>query len=322
MKPLIPIAPALSALCLLLATPEAVHAQKSKDVKVTFEDVKKRCPEKELKDKLRLSVTRFNVTTRNAPSELGANMATMLESALHEVGCFNVLESMDNVGDLKQELAGNEDLKGGTAGRRGQMLVAKVVVTGEVTEYNQGSKGVSVGPYQNKSGIVRLGFIVKMLNPETRETLWQESVNVEGESSGSSSVGVGIPFGPRMNFGSSMKDNPALANALEQGVLRASELLVNNYEKLPAEILSNVETNTTQVTVAGVDYGGVVALASTLSAVPGVKVVEKSLADGVGKVTLSHEGSTSDLLDKIYGSLASSYTVGKVENGVIALARK
>lgn len=307
---------------LLLVLPHPSCAQKGKDVKVTFEDVKKRCPEKPLKDKLRLSVTRFNVTTRNSPPELGANMATMLEAALHEVGCFNVLESMDNVGDLKQELAGNEDLKGGTAGRRGQMLAAKVVVTGEVTEYTPGTKGVSIGPYQGKSGTVQLGFIVKMLNPETRETLWQESVNVVGESSSSSSVGVGIPFGPRMNFGSSMKDNPALANALEQGVLRASELLVGNYEQLPAEILSNVETSNTEVSVAGVDYGGVVALAGTLGAVPGVKVMEKKINGSVGRVILSHEGSTSDLLDRIYGSLASSYTVGTVDNGVIALARK
>lgn len=316
----------LMALAALSTLPLLSQAQKNKKVEVTFEDVKAECDSAPLPrdQRVRIAVARFNVSTTNNPPELGANMATMLESALNEMQCFRVLESKDNLGDLTQEMEGADNglMNAGSTARAGRMLGAQLVVTGEITEYNEGSSSVGVGFVKTSTGTVRLGFILKVLDPQTRDMLWSKSVNVEGKKSGGVGLGIGLPGVGRMNVMSSMKDNPALANALEKGVIQSCALLANNWEKIELPASADPNANWTVFSIANMDYGAMGGFESIVKGSPKVKNTERAFNQGIGTLTVQHEGSTQDLLDAIYGKLEAKYTVADLREGSIALKRK
>jgi len=307
----------LITLLAISAIPLLGHAQKQKKVEVTYQDVQAKCDSAPLPldQRIRLAVSRFNVTTTSNPPELGANMATMLENALAEMQCFRVLESKDNLSDMTQEMEGADNglMNAGTTARAGKMLGAQVVVTGEITEYNEGNSSVGVAFVKTNTGTVRLGFILKVLDPQTRDILWSKSVNVEGKKSGGVGLGLGLPGVGRMNVMHSMKNNPALANALEKGVIQSCELLADNWEKIPIPESADPNSNWTVFSIANMDYGSMGGFEAIVKGSIKVKNVERTFSEGIGTVTVQHEGSTQALLDAIYSKLEAKY---------IALRRK
>ena len=311
----------LLALAALSALPLLSQAQKQKKVEVTFEDVKAKCDSAPLPrdQRVRIAVARFNVSTTNNPPELGANMATMLESALNEMQCFRVLESKDNLGDLTQEMEGADNglMNAGSTARAGRMLGAQLVVTGEITEYNEGSSGARVGVVKVTGGTVHLGFILKVLDPQTRDLLWSKSVNVDGKAKSGVGLGVGM-----FNVVSSVKNNPALANALEKGVIQSCELLADNWEKIELPASADPNASWTVFSIANMDYGAMGGFEAIVKGSPKVKNTERAFNQGIGTLTVQHEGSTQDLLDAIYGKLEAKYTVADLREGSIALKRK
>jgi len=313
--------PKLMALAALSVLPLLSNAQKQKKVEVTFEDVKAKCDSNPLpRDKrVRIAVARFNITTTNNPPELGGNMATMLSSALNEMQCFRVLESKSNLGDMTQEMEGADNglMNAGSTARAGKMLGAQLVVTGEITEYNDGSSGVRVGLIKATSGTVHLGFILKVLDPQTRDILWSKSVDVDGKAKGSVGFGVGM-----FNVVSSVKDNPALANALEKGVIRSCELLADNWEKIELPKSADPNANWTVFSIANMDYGAMAGFESMVKGDSHVKSVERAFNQGIGTLTVQHTGTTQQLLDALYGKLEAKYTVADLRDGSIALKRK
>ncbi len=310
----------------LLALPGILHAQKPKKVQVTFDDVKNKCDSLVPREqRTRVSVTRFNVTTTNNPPELGANMATTLESALQQMGCFNVLESMDNMSDMKQEIDARDNgyMKKGSSPKKGKMLGPQVVITGELTEYNEGSSGFGVGLVKTTTKTVHLGFILKILNPETREMLWSQPVNTDGKAGGSFGFGIGLPWVGRLNLASSIKDNPALMDALQKGIIQSCDLLADKVKTLDLPKPVDAGLTETTITARGVDFEGKSALINAIKAVPGVKNAEGEFEDGQAVITASHEGTTEDLATKLNAKVPGYKITGASNSkGTITLDKK
>ncbi len=199
--------------------------------KTNFEKIKAQCEGIAHKDRIRMTVTRFSATANAARGRFGDELATMLSSAMQQVNCFRMLESTKNMSDMTDEIGIGQQgyTNAATSPQSGKMLGAQVVVTGEITEYNEGNVGVS-GPLlrvgMNKASI---GFILKIVDPETREILWTKSVNTSsvmpGSFSGTSLLGLPIAGGSFRNA--------AIGDAVEKAILKAVELIVKEREDIP-----------------------------------------------------------------------------------------
>ena len=72
--------------------------------KTTFEAIKKVCKGTPVKERPRITVARFDVSTPSASYEFGGELATMLSNALQQTSCYRVLESLDNFEDMAGEI--------------------------------------------------------------------------------------------------------------------------------------------------------------------------------------------------------------------------
>lgn len=295
------------------------------DVRTTFEQVQEKCKNLPPEKKLRLAVARFSVTTPGTGNEFGRNIATMLTNALQGTSCYRVLEQLDNLDDLKGEIefGKSEDSDGETNVQQGKMLSAQVIVTGEVTEYSVQSKKVNIGIVKTGKSVSKIGFIVKVLNPQTREILFSKSVNVQGQTGSSTDVGVGLPFGRGISFGGGSNLDPAVANALEKGIIESIEFLAGKKDEL-SYLNKDTLNNTpglvkTEVKIEGADYNSIAKLATDFKKIPGVTVVQKSFSGGIGILKLTHSGNSEELLDKIIEKFGNKITVNDLKPGKINL---
>ena len=192
---------------------QAALAQKSP--KITLERITETCKDMPFDKRLTLRVERFSVSNTRAQEqgEFGGELATMLTNALQKTGCFRVLETNANGVDLT-----------------GDGLNAQLIVTGEVTEFSEKNMSV-IGISKNK---VNIGFILKVLNPQTGDILFSESVNGEGISSGFSS-----------SVFTTSKLTGNVANACEQAIIKSAEILANQKDKIQAPVLQPAKTFST-----------------------------------------------------------------------------
>ncbi|MEQ9442433.1 MAG: CsgG/HfaB family protein, partial [Cyclobacteriaceae bacterium] len=199
--------------------------QPSRAQEVTIEEVAAQCEGVPYDQRIRISVARFSVSTRSAQREFGDELATILSNALQGVNCFRVLESVSNLQDMTSEIAlGQEGFTAaGSSPQSGKMLGPQLVVTGEVTEYAEGDNSVNVLGIGGRSSKAHIGFILKVLNPETREIVFSKSIDVEGKSNGFSGATI---LGVRMT--GTQRGNIALSDAIEKGVIIAVQVLATN----------------------------------------------------------------------------------------------
>lgn len=183
-----------------------------KPQKITLEQVAEKCKDLPFDKRLTIKVARFSISNSKAQGQFGAEMATMLTNALQKTSCFRVLEMNRNAMD------GSDEGGDGTE--------AQLTVTGEVTEFSEKKLKV-LGVERNT---VSVGFILKVLNPQTNDILFSESVNGEGSSSGLSSTWV-----------TSTNLTGAVANASEQAIIRAVEVLADKKDKIEAPVLVPVK---------------------------------------------------------------------------------
>ncbi len=201
-----------------------------KQPKISFEEIRQNCQNKPFDQRVRLTVARFSVSTPHAQGQFGGELSTMLTNALQQTSCFRVLESIKNAEDMTGELAFGASgmTSGGSSPEAGKMLGAQVVVTGEVTEYNDGKSNVSIGGLSVGSDKARVGFVLKLVNPQTRDVLFSRSINVLGKKNGFSGLKV---FGLNAVGGNSQ--NQAVSNAVELAILEAVSVIVDNMENIP-----------------------------------------------------------------------------------------
>lgn len=337
--------------CLLLSIP-GLFAQE--DEKVKIEQVKQQCSAMPLDKRARLSVTRFTVTTRQPGSEtrqnvnannrlkalntifnkggeapqadkippiLGDNLTTMLTNALQEVNCYRVLESLSNNKDLTGEIdAGNSQYSSKKTPKAGKQLGAQIVVTGEVIEYSEKDKGLAVVGVGAKKKYVKMGFNLKMINPETRDIIASHVFRVESRASKSVSVLGLVKTGDT---------DPAVAAVMEDGIVEAVQYMARVRDSLNITADGNFAGNgnasgdkSTEITLNNASFSSFTALANIISGLPGFKSMDKSFSGGVGNYSVSHSGSTDELLTQISKKLGNTFEVTGEEAGKIELKVK
>jgi curli biogenesis system outer membrane secretion channel CsgG len=307
---------------LSLILTNTINAQKK--VTTSFETIKEQCKDLPVEKRVIIRVARFSVTTNNAPLEFGDNLSTMLTNTLQGVNCYRVLESLKNQSDMNEELnyGESEYAKKSAAPKKGKQLGAQIVVTGEITEYSLKSGGMRVGVLKVGSNKAKIGFVLKMINPETSDVLYSQSINVEGKVGAVSQLGV---LG--LDLFNSVSSDPAVANACEQGIIKAVEFLASKKDSLHLTAVNSVKNdantlNETEITLTDANFNSFNAFATLLASIPTYKSVEKSLKSGTAIYTVSHIGSGDSLLEEINKKVGTKYEVTGFDNGKIELKVK
>lgn len=299
----------LSLTVLLIVAANVLQAQNSDEVATTYEEVKTRCADRPLEDRKRIVVSDFIVSAPHRyygaynSAQLGNNMAVMLTNALQEINCFRVLEMSQNLSESEAE---------GYA----RQANAQLLIKGDITEFTVASQTFGIAGVSTTRETVKLGFILKIVNPATRDILWSKSVNVEGQSG----VGIGVgrlPYLRNIVIMENLKNNPAIANALEQGILEAMQLIVNF-----ADGNESSAGTTTRLQVKNTDYGGMMRMVTMVKAVPGVATVEPTFSNGVANLHIRHKGDSQSLMGGLYDKIARTHDVEGVEQGLITLRAK
>jgi len=311
--------------------------------KLAYEQVKQQCASLPLAKRARVSVTRFNVTTssvndarnqRNAnannrlklgsllsggggnapqadvvPVTLGDNLSTMLTDALQGINCYRILETLKNNADLTTEIdAGDSKYSSKKAPKAGKQLGPQIVATGEVIEYSVQSKGVAVMGVGTSKKVVKIGFNLKLINPETRDIITSRVIRVQSKTSGAVSV-LGI-----VNTGNT---DPAIAAVMEDGVIQAVQFMAKVRDSLNITV-DNIPGNASkdpnapaeiEVSLSGANFTSFNNLATIISSIPGYQSMEKSLTSGVGSFTVTHTGSADNFLNELNKKLGAKYEV-------------
>ena len=342
---------AIKSIALLLFICSIKNATAQDDEKFKIEQVKKQCAGLPLEKRLRVSVTKFRVTTgsgnskpavvthnsnsilkkaflgnvgsslvsksttstssRGIPPAIGSNLSTMLTDALQGVNCFRVLESLNDNKELTSEIdEGSSKYSGKQTPKAGKQLGAQVVVVGEVVEYSvQDIEDKNLFRSKSKK-FVKIGFNIKLVNPETRDILASNIFRVESKTDRANS----------WLFASSSEQDPDVAAVMEDGIVQAVEFIAKTNDSLHLSVDGSTDgLNTTEVILKNATYGSFSSLASILSSYAGYKSMEKSFSDGVGDYTISHTGKSDDLLEELNKKLDSSkfevigFDTGKIE---------
>lgn len=304
----------------VLASTQFANAQNDKDersdVEITFENIKEKCKDIPLDERIRVTVARFSATASNAPLVLGENMSTMLSNALSEVNCFNVLEEQKNLSDVTSEIdaSNSEYFNSATGVEKGKMKLAQIVITGEVTEYNNASTGTKILGIGGSVKKANIGFILKIINPQTREILKSKSINTESTKASSFRVSF---------LAHSSDTDPAVADALEKGIIKATEYLADEMDNIPLPSEDELSSNLTMLSVHDVSFSEKSTLLNLIKSTAEVKMAELSkFADNTAIYSVRHTGSTDELatvIDKKYGG---QYEITGVQSGEIAMQSK
>jgi len=308
------------AICSLVVFVQNATAQRHKhtksDTEVRFEKVKQECADVPLDKRIRITVARFSSTAANAPAVLGENMSTMLDNALSQVNCFNVLEEQKNLSDMTNEIdaSKSEYFDAATGVEKGKMKVAQIIVTGEVTEYNDASTGTKVLGIGGSIKKAKIGFILKIINPRTREILKSTSINTESTTAGSFKVSF---------LAHSNSSNPAIADALEKGIIQATEYLASEKDNIPLPSEEELSSKLTMVTVADVTFSQKSKSLDLIKSIKGVSKAELSkFADNTATYAVRYSGSTDDLATNIDKNYHGQFEITGVSSGKIAMKMK
>lgn len=341
---------------LILSICFCVKLYAQKDEKITLDEVKQQCASMPLAKRARVSVTRFNVTTSslndernqqaanannglkalsmltggggNAPRAdaipvtLGENLAAMLTNALQGVSCFRVLETVANNTDLTTEIdQGDSKYSSKKSPKAGKQLGAQIVATGEIVEYSVKSKGLNVMGVGTSKKLVKIGFNLKLINPETRDIIISKLIRVQSKSSGSVSV---------LGLVSTDNQDPAVAAVMEDGVIHAVQYMAHVRDSLNITV-DNIPGNAgngaageteTEIILSNANFASYNSLAGIISSLPGYKSMEKSLSGGVGDYTVEHTGTTDDLMTALNNKTGVKYEVTGVSSGKIEMKVK
>ncbi len=328
---------------LVLFVLQLTSASGQKNEKFSIEQIKQQCAALAIEKRARLSVTRFSVTTstnsaddaknrenarqsnnlaalstifgrKQAPQTttetptLGDNLTTMLTDALQQVNCFRILESLNNNKDLTGEIdAGDSKYSSKKTPKAGKQLGAQIVVTGEIIEYSVKDHGSNVMGVGSNKKTVKLGFNLKLINPETRDVIVSKIFRVETKSATSVSV-----FGVY----SKTDSDPAVAAVMDDGVGQAVQYLARMRDSLnitaDGKFAGNGNSdgsNEIEVDLGNANYTSFSAFADILSSMHSFKSMDKTLSNGVGTYTVTMTGSADKFTDELSKKLGAKYEI-------------
>lgn len=193
-------------LCIGLLCFQAAFGQKSD--KITLEQVAEKCKDAPAEQRMTIKVEKFSIKTNKCPDEFDGELKAMLTNALQKVNCFSVLES--------------DSEAGGFSNQGGDNIDAQLIVTGEVTQYAE--KKTKVFGFENNN--VTVGFILKVLDSQNGKILFSESVNGQATAQGYSS-----------KIFSSSNLTGAVAQAVEEAIIKAVEILADKKDKIEAPVI-------------------------------------------------------------------------------------
>ncbi len=289
--------------CILLCVLFAVN--RSIAQKISYDEIKKECTGLALEKRVRVSVSSFTVATPTAQGKFGTELSQMLTTALQGVDCFNVLLSLNDIGNATDEInfnkTGSTDQNSSIQG--GKMKGAQVIVMGKVTDYFPGtSNNGSLG-----AGKAKIGFTIQLVNPQTREIIDSKPINVQGKTI----IGIG---------GTS---NKSLADAMEKGIFEAVQFIAASKDKMPMPESGTTAAagSVTEINIINTDYAKFKFLLDVLSAKG--KVIEKSISNGNGYIKYDHTGSTVDqVVDLIDSKAGTKFNIKDFTSNGITLQAK
>ena len=308
----------------------AISAQNSlmAQVDIDIEKIREKCKDLPYEDKVRAVVARFNISTRasQAHHTFGNEMATMLTNTLQKVNCFRVLESLANMSDMTDEIdMGNSKyLDLDAAPEMGKMMGAQVIFTGEITEYYQGGSNVGVAGITFANNKARIGFILKLLNTETREVIWSESLEAEAKVPGKF-TGAQI-FG--VNLAGGNKGRNALGDAIERGIVKGIYKLAEEMDEVRFPEVDYVDLSNTTVTILNmkkVKYADLKNLKSILQSITDVKELKRtefSASEETGTYRIRHTGNFDDFVDNFYEAGANLFEITNLESNTFEITLK
>lgn len=301
----------ISLFCLFISVALCANAQ-------SVEKIEKKCKGLEFDKRVRIAVGSFKATTNSAFGKFAGELPTMLSNALVMTECFQVLASTKSniMADMKDEKAFQQSADAGpeAAVASGKMLGAQLIITGEITEFKEGKEGfTAIGIGVNKN-TAKVGFILQIANPETRQILFSESINADAISLGGFS---GVRFFGLPAIGSFK--TKAMGDAVEKAIIKSVEFIVAKKDAIPAMPGSDTnETKISHIKIEKVDYAALGNLTNSLKENPQVKDARKELSAGAGIIKVSHTGSLEELADFLLEK-KPGFDIVSVEKGQIVL---
>ena len=168
--------------------------------------------------------------------------------------------------------------------------------------------------------IVKMGFNLKMVNPETRDVIASKIFRVQSKTGSSVSL----------NGFSSSEEDPAVAAVMEDGVIQAISYMAHVRDSLnitSQNIPGNVSkdpnaANDIEIDLSNANFSSFNALASILPTMTGYKSMEKSFSSGSGTFTVNHTGSADSFLDELNKKVGDKYEITGFDSGKIQLKAK
>ncbi|CCH52136.1 hypothetical protein BN8_01110 [Fibrisoma limi BUZ 3] len=224
------IYPSLVLISIWLLLPTLLLAQKnkneSKEPEITIAQVAEKCQALPASKRVTVRVARFDVSKTSADGKFGDELATMLTSALQQTNCFRVLEMQRNASDMTGEMSFAQSGYGSGGPEAGKMLMAQLIVTGEVTEYLVSERSQQVMGFGSSKKSAKVGFTLKILDPQTGEILASKIVRAEGQEAGARTTKI---FGIETSTSS---QNSAVTDACGIAVIRSAEFLADTKDKI------------------------------------------------------------------------------------------
>jgi|GEM_PF-1382563 len=286
----------------------AQKRKKRKKQKSEFEETLCKCLDKPVEERPRISVARFEAATDDVISrpgqvawdgqyiepiyKLGDELGVMLMNALSESDCFHLLESGNKLNDALYEIELAEEgvTKADYAPKSGEMYGAQLLITGEITEYE--SDFVNVFGI----GIMRahIGYILKIVDPETRTVVWSKSV----ERKFSKPAPILNGSTPIAIFGSK-----AMEDAVEYSIFESVDLLTKQTDMMMAYQDKIKERKADEqllsLNVEDVSFEALMQLENNISTIENARLIGKSYKDGNGTISLNYRGSMDELVAEL-----------------------
>ena len=309
-------------LLIVLLSTTGTYALSQKPI-VIPEEVKKKCPDIPLQDRVRLAVARFSNSTSGVNSKNIDNFSSMISNAMFEVDCFRMLSMVKDSLDNKDAYAVSE-------------IKPQLVITGEITEYNHTLKETKVLISKKQAYIAHIGFILQIKDPVTRDILFSKSFNEEGSSENKSmeinipkklpKLGIPNPDNSNGTVSTSSKDaiDKAYFDALEKGILEAVTFIVNTRDKIYTITKSTTDPggNKTTIAVQNATFPRLMEIEKTFKELSTVSKIDKSLTNNEGKLIVYHTGKPDDLINTLSGKLSNVLDITGFEGNTITIKIK
>ena len=190
-----------------------------------------------------LAVYDFEVSARGARDASSSGMRDMLANALGNCGCFRVAERKNlNSIQMEQSLGLSGGFNTNTTAQTGKLSGAQIIVSANLTEFQEKESGAGIGGFARKLGVggvgmtkAHVGMIIKLIDAETGITLASKSVEKKVKKVGAIG-GTGVMGAV---VGGAFYKSKAMADAIEETMIDALQYIVAEKANFPNAIDPN-----------------------------------------------------------------------------------